>query len=337
MTPAVVQPLVRVRGVTKRFTRRRRPGAARDTGSFVAIDNVTFDIARGETVGCVGETGSGKSTLGRMILNLVSVDEGEITFDGKRIDTLSPVGMRPLRREMQIVFQDSLQAMNGRRSVAENLIQPLLNFGLSRARAYERLAETLALVGLDVAQAGRYPHEFSGGQCQRMGIARAMMVQPRFVFLDEPVSALDVSIQAQIINLLLDIKRRFDLTFLFVSHDLGIVHHVSDRIVVLYHGRVVEIGDSDVLHASPVHPYTQALNAAALTAESRDGWLRVAKQSGMLAESDLATIAAAAAFSGGCIYARSCPHRHARCEEQAPELREIAPRRFVACHLADQP
>lgn len=337
MTQAIERPLIQVRGVTKRFTRRKRFGAARDSGSFVAIDNVSFDIARGETVGCVGETGSGKSTLGRMILNLVTVDEGEITFDGKRTDALGPADMRPLRREMQIVFQDSLQAMNGRRSVAENLIQPLLNFGISRASAYERLTETLALVGLDVSQAGRYPHEFSGGQCQRMGIARAMMVQPRFVFLDEPVSALDVSIQAQIINLLLEIKQRFDLTFLFVSHDLGIVRYVSDRIVVLYHGRVVEIGDSDALHASPLHPYTQALNAAALTAENRDGWLQVARQSGMLAESELATADATTAFHSGCIYARSCPHRHARCDERAPDLREIAPRRYVACHLADQP
>jgi oligopeptide/dipeptide ABC transporter ATP-binding protein len=333
MTCDPARPLIEVRRATKRFDLRRRASGG---GSFVAIDNVSFDIARGEILGCVGETGSGKSTLGRMILNLVAVDAGEVSYEGRRVDTLSAPEMRPLRRELQIVFQDSLQAMNARRSVAENLIQPLLNFGVSRPRAYARLAETLALVGMDIAHAGRYPHEFSGGQCQRMGIARALMVQPRFIFLDEPVSALDVSIQAQIINLLLEIKRRFDLTYLFVSHDLGIVRYVSDRVIVLYRGRIVEIGDSDALYTEPLHPYTRALGAAALTDDNRDGWKQVARQFGALAEAD-AVAADAGGGRPGCIYAQACPHRHARCDEEVPELRAVAPRRFVACHLVVQP
>ncbi len=331
MTGNREQPLIEVRGATKSFGLRKR---ARGGGAFVAIHNVSFDIARGEVLGCVGETGSGKSTLGRMILSLVAVDSGEIRYDGRRVDTLRPAEMRPLRRELQIVFQDSLQAMNARRSVAENLIQPLLNFGVSRADAQARLAETLALVGLDVAHATRYPHEFSGGQCQRMGIARALMLQPRFIFLDEPVSALDVSIQAQIINLLLEIRQRFDLTYLFVSHDLGIVRYVSDRVIVLYRGRLVEIGDSDELYTQPLHPYTRALSAAALSEDNRDGWEQVARQAGALADTDVSAASEAAQRGLCCIYAHACPHRYARCNEEAPALREIAPGRFVACHLA---
>lgn len=332
MTCDPERPLIEVRHATKRFSLRRGSG-----GSFVAIDNVSFDIARGETLGCVGETGSGKSTLGRMILNLVVVDGGEVRYEGRRVDTLRPSEMRPLRRELQIVFQDSLQAMNGRRSVAANLIQPLLNFGVPRASAHARLAETLALVGLDSAHAARYPHEFSGGQCQRMGIARALMMQPRFIFLDEPVSALDVSIQAQIINLLIEIKQRFDLTYLFVSHDLGIVRYMSDRVIVLYRGRIVEIGESDAVYTAPLHPYTRALSAAALTEENSHGWEEVGRQFGALAEADAVTHDRGARHGTGCIYAHACPHRHGRCDADVPELRKVAPRRFVACHLIDQP
>lgn len=333
MTRGREQPLIEVRGATKSFGLPKR---ACGGGAFVAVDNVSFEIGRGEILGCVGETGSGKSTLGRMILNLFTVDGGEVRYDGRRIDVLRPVEMRPLRRELQIVFQDSLQAMNARRSVAENLIQPLLNFGVPRADAQARLAETLALVGLDVAHATRYPHEFSGGQCQRMGIARALMLQPRFIFLDEPVSALDVSIQAQIINLLLEIRQRFDLTYLFVSHDLGIVRYVSDRVIVLYRGRLVEIGDGDDLCTQPLHPYTQALSAAALSEDNRDGWEQVALQAGALADTDVSAVPEAAQRGLCCIYAHACPHRYARCNREAPALREIAPNRLVACHLAGQ-
>lgn len=326
------QPLIEVRSARKTFAQRGEGlGAAR---MFVAVDDVSFGIWAGETVGCVGETGSGKSTLGRMILNLTPIDGGEIRFDGRRIDTLSAPEMRPLRREMQIVFQDSLQAMNGRRTVAENLIQPLLNFGMSRADACARLAETMSLVGLDVAHAERYPHEFSGGQCQRMGIARAMMGQPRFVFLDEPVSALDVSIQAQIVNLLLDLKQRFGLTYLFVSHDIGIVRYFSDRIIVLYHGCVVEIGGSDALYASPLHPYSQALRAAALSEENHDSWIQVARQAATLSDGDGQPTEIT--HGAGCIYAKACPRRHPRCIERVPLLREVAPGRFVACHLVGE-
>jgi peptide/nickel transport system ATP-binding protein/oligopeptide transport system ATP-binding protein len=326
------QALIEIRGARKTFAQRGDGlGAAR---SFVAVDDVSFDIGAGETVGCVGETGSGKSTLGRMILNLIPLDGGEIRFDGRRIDVLGAREMRPLRRDMQIVFQDSLQAMNGRRTVAENLVQPLLNFGMSNVEAYARLANTLSLVGLDIAHAGRYPHEFSGGQCQRMGIARAMMGQPRFIFLDEPVSALDVSIQAQIVNLLLDLKQRFGLTYLFVSHDIGIVRYVSDRIVVLYHGRVVEIGGSDDLYAAPLHPYSLTLRAAALSEENRDSWIQVARQAGALA--DGAGRPDEVARGAGCIYVNACPSRQPRCTEQVPALREVAPERFVACHLVGE-
>jgi oligopeptide/dipeptide ABC transporter ATP-binding protein len=332
---AVGQPLVEVRTASARFAMRGTMAFWRRPDSFVAIDRATFDITQGETLGCVGETGSGKSTLGRMILNLVPVSGGEIRFDGRRIDSLGPEQARPLRREMQIVFQDSLQAMNPRRTVAQNMIQPLLNFGTPRAEALGRMAEMLALVGLDAAQADRYPHEFSGGQCQRMGIARALMLRPRFIFLDEPVSALDVSIQAQIVNLLLEIKRRFDLTYLFVSHDLAIVRYVSDRIIVLYHGRIVEVGNSDEVHAAPIHPYTQALSAAALTGESADGWLDVARTTGTLIDGDRPERAIRAASGNGCIYARSCPHCWQRCEQEVPALRQVGPGRFVACHLAD--
>jgi len=334
MTGAAEQPLIEVRSATKAFRLRGSTNSTSRGGSFVAIDDVSLEILRGETLGCVGETGSGKSTLGRMILNLIPVDRGEILFDGRRIDNLASQEMRPLRREMQIVFQDSLQAMNPRRSVAQNLIQPLLNFGVSHGEATARMTEILTLVGIDARHADRYPHEFSGGQCQRMGIARALMLQPRFVFLDEPVSALDVSIQAQIINLLLEIKQRFGLTYLFVSHDLAIVRYIADRVVVLYHGRIVEIGDSDAIYASPLHPYTQALSAAALTEDNPDGWLQVARAKSGQADEDRST-RPQAGLGKGCIYARVCPHRSSLCEENSPDLRKVAATRYVACHLME--
>jgi oligopeptide/dipeptide ABC transporter ATP-binding protein len=305
----------------------------RRIGEVVAVDDVSFDIRRGEVLGCVGETGSGKSTLGRVILGLIRPDAGEVWLDGRRIDHLAPSEMRPVRRDLQIVFQDPLNALNARRTVAESIARPLLNFGAARPEAQRRVQELLEIVGLNPEHANRYPHEFSGGQCQRIGIARALALNPKFLFLDEPVSALDVSVQAQILNLLKELQERLGLTYLFVTHDLKIVKHIADRILVLYHGRVMEIGDSDVIYDDPAHPYSRSLLDSVLRIEADDSWQRAALR--VRDGEDGEEAQAPTVERAGCVYADLCPEQFAPCRSTAPPLRTIAPGHAAACHLCD--
>jgi len=329
--------LIELRNLRKTFAVSAGAMFRRRVGQVVAVDDVSFDIYSGETVGCVGGSGSGKSTLGRLILNLIRADSGEVKLDGTLISNLPASTMRPYRKDLQIVFQDPLDALNPRRTVAENIARPLLNFQVPTQEITKRVRELLGLVGLNPDHANRYPHEFSGGQCQRAGIARALALGPRFMFLDEPVSALDVSIQAQILNLLKDLKEKLGLTYLFVAHDLKIIKYFCDRIVVLHHGRVVEHGPSEDVYHEPLHPYTQALLASVLTIHSESAWERVAEQTGVLAddESQESALRAAAAARDGCIYVGACPHRFEPCTQVTPPVREVKPSHRVACHLYD--
>jgi oligopeptide/dipeptide ABC transporter ATP-binding protein len=258
---ATAEPLVKVRGLEKRFGGGGwLPGRAR--AAVRAVDGVDFDIRRGETFGVVGETGSGKSTLGRLVLRLLNPSAGSIAFEGRDITTLSRARMRPLRRDMQMVFQDPYGSLDPRFKVGRIIAEPMRAHGLAGGDLAGRTARIMRQVGLAPHMADRYPHEFSGGQRQRIGIARAMALDPKLLVLDEPVSALDVSIQAQILNLLRDIQRRTGVAYLFIAHDLAVVRHISDRIAVMYLGRIVETAPRDALYAAPRHPYTAALLSA---------------------------------------------------------------------------
>ena len=328
-------PLIEVRGLRKSFPIREGLLVRRQTGEVVAVDDVSFDIPAGATLGCVGGSGSGKSTLGRLILNLIEADSGSIRLGGAELVGLTPAEMRPHRRDMQIVFQDPLHSLNPRRTVAENIARPLLNFDGAPRRAAERVRELLDIVGLEPGHANRYPHEFSGGQCQRIAIARALALNPRFLFLDEPVSALDVSIQAQILNLLKDLQATFELTYLFVAHDLELVRYFSDRVIVLYHGRIVEAGESDEVYHNARHPYSRTLLESVLGIDGGDAWERAAERTGTLADDEdrESALRAAAAGREGCIYAESCPEVFSPCRGTRPRLRETEPGHAVACHL----
>ena len=333
----MTDPFIKVRGLRKAFPVREGMVVRRKVGEIVAVDDVSFDVFEGQTLGCVGGSGSGKSTLGRLILNLIPADEGSVRFDGVDLVGLSPSGMRPYRKDLQIVFQDPLHTLNPRRTVAENVARSLLNFDIPRQEARERVKHLFDIVGLNPAHTNRYPHEFSGGQCQRIGIARALALEPRFLFLDEPVSALDVSIQGQILNLLKELQESLQLTYLFVSHDLKLVKNFSDRILVLYHGRAVEIGDSSEVYHQPKHPYTRTLLDAVLGLKKDDAWERVASQTGVLADDeDLeSAMRATAAARTGCIYSGTCTESFEPCASQMPQLQKSDGGHAVACHIYD--
>jgi len=311
----VTEPMLRVRGLKKYFGRHDRP--------VRAVDDVSFDIAPGEVLGLVGESGSGKSTIGRTLLKLIEPSAGSILFEGVDLATLSARAMQPYRRRLQIIFQDPYASLNPRRRVGDTLAEALATHGLhpGAARA-KRIAELLALVGLAPEHASRYPHEFSGGQRQRIGIARALAVEPRFIVADEPVSALDVSIQAQVINLLSDLRERFGLTMLFISHDLDVVEYLCDRIVVLYLGKVMEVASAGDLYRSPLHPYTEALLEASPRPDPE------ARRTRRLLQGD---IPSPVDPPSGCVFHTRCPYAVAACAATVPPLREVAPGRFKAC------
>ena len=254
-------PLVEVRSLSKHFT---RGGGLFTRGDVVkAVDGVSFSIAAGETFGLVGESGSGKSTTGRCMLRLIEPTSGEVRYDGEDVLAFSPARLRAARRHMQMVFQDPYSSLNPRMTARDIVAEPLVIHGLgSRTDRADRVAALFGLVGLDPAHLDRYPHEFSGGQRERIGLARALALEPKFIIADEPVSALDVSIQAQVVNLLLDLQQRLALTYLFIAHDLRLVRHVCHRVAVMYQGRLVEIADTEALFAEPAHPYTRALLSA---------------------------------------------------------------------------
>jgi oligopeptide/dipeptide ABC transporter ATP-binding protein len=319
------EPLLRVRGLAKRFPIMRGALFPRQVGAVRAVDGVDFDVAEGGTLALVGESGCGKSTTGRLILRLIEPSAGEVRFAGAELTRLSPDQMRAQRQQLQIIFQDPYGSLDPRMTVAQILVEPLRIHGVgSKEERRKRVAELLDVVGLPREHGARYPHEFSGGQRQRIGIARALALRPRFVVCDEPVSALDVSIQAQIINLMLDLQKEFGLSYLFIAHDLGVVKHVADRVAVMYLGKIVELADKRRLYAAPKHPYTQALLAA----------VPVPRPS---ARQDLKPLAgeipSPSAPPSGCRFHTRCPYAEARCRAEEPLLREVAPGQRVACHL----
>ena len=292
-----------------------------------AVDGVSFDLRPGETLGVVGESGCGKSTLGRAILQLIPPTDGTVLWLGERIEGLSQAEMRAKRENMQIIFQDPLASLNPRMTIGDIIAEPLRTFqpNLSRNEARARVEGMLAKVGLSPHMINRYPHEFSGGQCQRIGVARAMILRPRLIVCDEPVSALDVSIQAQIINLLMELQREFGLSLIFISHNLAVVRHISHRILVLYLGRVMELADRDQLYRNPRHPYTQALVSAVPVP---DPDLERQKERIVLS----GDLPSPLAPPSGCVFRTRCPYATSLCAEDSPPLDLIEPGHQAACH-----
>jgi peptide/nickel transport system ATP-binding protein len=328
--PPSDEALLRVEGLRKHFPVSRRTSLFRsETVLIRAVDDVSFSIRRGETLGLVGESGCGKTTVGRSVLRLDEPTAGEIVLDGTDIAHLPPAALRPVRRRMQVVFQDPFSSLNPRMTIGQIIAEPMLVHGIvpDREAARRRVEELLAGVGLFAHMAERYPHEMSGGQRQRVGIARALAMEPDFVVCDEPVSALDVSIQGQIINLLEDLKARLGLTFLFIAHDLAVVRHISDRIVVMYLGRVMEVAEREALYGDPLHPYTKALLDAAPVPDPVVERRRAARALGGELPSPLSP-------PPGCVFNTRCPLATAECRSEVPRLREARTGHMVACHKA---
>ena len=316
-------PLIEAQGLSKFFAVRGGSFLHRHTLSLRAVDEVDLTIMPGETLGLVGESGCGKSTLGRLLIRLAAPSAGKILFDGGDITMLKGKALRERRRAMQIIFQDPFGALNPRMSVEDIVAEPLLIHGARHNDATRRrVDEMLRMVGLPARVRDRYPHEFSGGQRQRIGIARALVLRPRFVVCDEPVSALDVSVQAQIVNLLQDLQGELGLTLLFIAHDLSVVKHISDRVAVMYLGKVVEIADKRTIYAAPLHPYTQALMSAIPIPDPR------VKRERIILKGD---VPSPLRPPTGCRFHPRCPVAMDICSQQEPRFLEASPDHFVAC------
>jgi peptide/nickel transport system ATP-binding protein len=329
---AHADPLLTARGLEVHFPIRRGFIIDRTIGHVRAVDGVDLDLPRGGTFGLVGESGCGKSTLGRALLRLVEPTAGTVTFDGVDVLGLSGEALRRQRRRMQMVFQDPMSSLDPRQSVESILTEPLATHHVVSGRKARsaRVRELLDTVGLPATAAGRYPHEFSGGQRQRIGIARAIALEPELIVADEPVSALDVSIQAQIVNLLEELQQRLGLTYLVIAHDLAVVRHISDVVAVMYLGVVVERADSHELHAAPLHPYTRALMSAV---PIPDPTVEDSRQRILLA----GDLPSPANPPSGCRFRTRCPWvQETRCADEVPPLRELRPGHVVACHWAEQ-
>lgn len=318
-------PLLEVRDLVKHFPIRGGV-LLREIASVKAVDGVSLGIFRGETLGLVGESGCGKSTLGRLILRLEEPTSGDILFEGRSILAHDATTMRALRREMQIIFQDPFSSLNPRKSVAHIVGEPLYVHGMRKRREREaRVLELLEVVGLKREHMRRYPHQFSGGQRQRIGVARALALQPKLIICDEAVSALDVSIQAQVINLLQDLQEEFGLTYLFISHALSVVQHISDRVAVMYLGKLVEVAESSSLYRRPLHPYTQALLSAAPVPDPRR------KRKRLVLPGD---VPSPISPPSGCRFHTRCFYAEERCSREEPRLAEVETNHYAACFFA---
>ena len=320
--------LLAVEGLTKHFPIMRGV-FRRQIGAVKAVDGLDFEIRERETLGLVGESGCGKSTAGRVILRLHDATAGRIVFRGTDITSVEGEALRQLRPRMQMIFQDPQDSLNPRMTVGSIIGEPLLEHGTVKGRALQdRVEELLEAVGLDPGFTNRYPHEFSGGQRQRIGVARALALNPEFIVCDEPIAALDVSIQAQVVNLLEDLQKRLGLTYLFISHDLSMIRHIADRVAVMYLGKIVELASSDVLYREPLHPYTRALLSAV---PIHDPELEARRERVILS----GDVPSPAHPPPGCRFSTRCPMATPECSEREPLWRELRPGHRVACHFAE--
>jgi len=323
------QVLVRVENLKKHFPITRGIIFQRQVGAIKAVDGISFDVYKGETLGLVGESGCGKSTTGRTVLQLYRPTEGNVYFDGEDLVEMKGEALRRQRRKMQMIFQDPYASLNPRMTVGNIIGEPLeVHHVASGKERQERVQELLKLVGLNPYFVNRYPHEFSGGQRQRIGVARALALNPTFIVCDEPISALDVSIQAQVVNLLEDLQKDLGLTYLFIAHDLSMVRHISDRVAVMYLGKIVELTDRDELYSDPQHPYTQALLSAVPIPDP----VVEEKRQRIILQGD---VPSPANPPKGCNFNTRCPKAMQICKEQEPEFKEITPGHWCACHLTD--
>lgn len=328
MTEANV--LLRVQNLVKHFPIKQGIIIQKQVGAVRAVDDVSFDVYEGETLGLVGESGCGKSTTGRTILQLFRPTSGSVHFNGADLVDMKGEDLRKMRRKMQMIFQDPYASLNPRMTVGEIIGEPLVVHKVaSQKEIDERVDNLLALVGLNPAFSTRYPHEFSGGQRQRIGVARALALQPSFIVCDEPISALDVSIQAQVVNLLEDLQKQFNLTYLFIAHDLSMVRHISNRIAVMYLGVIVELAEREELYLKPLHPYTRALLSAVPIPDP----IADAKRERIILKGD---VPSPVNPPSGCRFRTRCPIAEGVCAESRPEFREIRPGHFVACFFAER-
>ena len=325
---AEAQPLLAVENLTKYFPVMQGV-FRRQVGTVKAVDGLDFEIRERETLGLVGESGCGKSTAGRVILRLHSATAGRIVIRGTDITSLEGEALRRLRPRMQMIFQDPQDSLNPRMTVGSIVGEPLLEHRAAEGRALrDRVEELLDAVGLDPGFTNRYPHEFSGGQRQRIGVARALALNPEFIVCDEPIAALDVSIQAQVVNLLEDLQERLGLTYLFISHDLSMIRHIADRVAVMYLGKIVELASSDMLYREPLHPYTQALLSAV---PIHDPELEARRERVILS----GEVPSPASPPPGCRFSTRCPMAAPECSDREPQWRELRPGHWVACHFAE--